>query len=161
MTQFIPSPYLCPICQDSLNLTENKKSYCCAKNHHFDVAKEGYLNLLPAQHKKSKEPGDSKAMMQARRNFLEADFYQPLAQAITNLVDQHYPDNATKRHILDMGCGEGYYSRQLSALSTHASQLDFHCLDIAKNAIMAAAKKHKEACYIVASTTNRKFVTLA
>jgi 23S rRNA (guanine745-N1)-methyltransferase len=76
MTQFIPSPYLCPICQDSLNLTENKKSYCCAKNHHFDVAKEGYLNLLPAQHKKSKEPGDSKAMMQARRNFLEADFYQ-------------------------------------------------------------------------------------
>lgn len=159
MTQLMSSAYLCPICQDSLALTENKKSYFCAKNHHFDIAKEGYLNLLPAQHKKSKEPGDSKVMMQARRGFLETGFYQPLAKAITNLVDQHYPADATKMHILDMGCGEGYYSRQISVLSTQSSHLDLHGLDIAKNAIMAASKKQKEAHYIVASSNNMPYAS--
>ncbi len=156
MTQFKNLAYLCPICQDSLEPTENKKSYLCPNNHHFDVAKEGYLNLLPAQHKKSKEPGDSKAMMIARRDFLEADFYLPLAKALAAYIDQHYaPDSSM--HILDMGCGEGYYSRQISALSKYSSDLELHGLDIAKNAIIAAAKKQKEARYIVASSNNMPY----
>lgn len=155
MTQ-TSSAYLCPICQSALSITENNKSYACAQNHHFDIAKEGYLNLLPAQHKKSKEPGDSKTMMLARRGFLEAGFYQPLAQALSTLIDQHYTTNSIMS-ILDMGCGEGYYSRQIAALSKPSSQLDLHGLDIAKNAIIAAAKKQKEAHYIVASSNDMPY----
>jgi len=143
-------PYICPICQTPLLQHLPTQSYQCSNNHHFDIAKEGYVNLLPAQHKKSKEPGDSKEMMRARRNFLEAGFYQPVAQAITNIIDQHLADTLKPR-ILDMGCGEGYYSRQIEILTQH-DKLDLHGLDIAKNAILAAAKKQPTAHFIVASS---------
>ncbi len=126
------------------------KGYYCTKKHHFDMAKEGYLNLLPAQHKKSKEPGDSRAMMRARRNFLEAGFYQEMAKAITAMIDHHRTTDAMM-HILDMGCGEGYYSRQIELHSKDSVHLDLHGIDIAKNAILAAAKKQARARFIVAS----------
>jgi 23S rRNA (guanine745-N1)-methyltransferase len=50
-----------------------------------------------------------------------------------------------------MGCGEGYYSRQIEVLTQH-DKLDLHGLDIAKNAILAAAKKQATAQFIVASS---------
>lgn len=146
-------PYICPICHSSLSLADSSKSYQCANNHHFDIAKEAYLNLLPAQHKKSKEPGDSKEMMRARRDFLEAGFYQPLAKAITQIIEDHHPTN-TKLNLLDMGCGEGYYSRQIMTLHQKPDNIELHGIDIAKNAIIAAAKKQKEANFIVASSNN-------
>ena len=114
------------------------------------MAKEGYLNLLPVQHKKTKEPGDSRAMMRSRRHFLEAGFYQPMAKALAEIVDKSAVD-ISPMHILDMGCGEGYYSRQIEQLSTHSESLDLHGIDIAKNAIFAAAKKQANARFIVAS----------
>ncbi len=142
--------YICPICQSPLLQHPASKGYYCQNKHHFDVAKEGYLNLLPVQHKKSKEPGDSREMMRSRRNFLEAGFYQPLAQAIATLIDRRRAANSPM-HILDMGCGEGYYSRQIEALCRNPETLDLHGIDIAKNAILAAAKKQPNAHFIVAS----------
>ena len=82
-------PYICPICQNSLIQHQPSQGYYCKNKHHFDKAKEGYLNLLPVQHKKSKEPGDSQAMMRSRRHFLEAGYYQPLAKALANLIDSN------------------------------------------------------------------------
>jgi 23S rRNA (guanine745-N1)-methyltransferase len=120
------------------------------------MAKEGYLNLLPVQHKKSKEPGDSRSMMRARRNFLEAGFYQPMAKAIAALISTHRTENSPM-HILDMGCGEGYYSRQMEALIDNPENLDLHGIDIAKNAIFAAAKKQTNAHFIVASCKRMPF----
>jgi len=114
------------------------------------MAKEGYLNLLPVQHKKSKEPGDSRAMMRSRRNFLEAEFYLPMAKAIAAIINQHRTETSPM-HILDMGCGEGYYSRQIEAYCDNSETLDLHGIDIAKNAIFAAAKKQANARFIVAS----------
>ena len=143
-------PYICPLCQTPLQFDATQKSYQCANNHHFDQAKEGYVNLLPAQHKKSKQPGDSKEMMRARRNFLEADFYQPLALAITKIIEEHLPQD--QANVLDMGCGEGYYSRQIQAHTSNSNQLELHGIDIAKNAIIAAAKKQPDAHFIVASS---------
>jgi len=146
-----PMPYICPLCQNPLMLHHASKGYYCTKKHHFDLAKEGYLNLLPAHYKKSKEPGDSRAMMRARRNFLEAGFYQPMAEAVTHLIDQHKTPHSPMR-ILDMGCGEGYYSRQIETQSQYKEHLDLHGIDIAKNAIFAAAKKQANARFIVASS---------
>jgi len=120
------------------------------------MAKEGYLNLLPVQHKKSKEPGDSRAMMRARRNFLEAGFFQPMAKVIAALISTHRIENSPM-HILDMGCGEGYYSRQMEALIDNPENLDLHGIDIAKNAIFAAAKKQTNAHFIVASCKRMPF----
>ncbi|MCK5190190.1 MAG: 23S rRNA (guanine(745)-N(1))-methyltransferase [Methylococcales bacterium] len=144
-------PYICPICQNPLIQHLPSKGYYCKNKHHFDLAKEGYLNLLPAQHKKSKEPGDSRAMMRARRNFLEAGFYQPMAKALANMIDKHKTETLPM-HILDVGCGEGYYSRQIEIHSQHSDNLDLHGIDIAKNAIFAAAKKQANAHFIVASS---------
>ncbi|GAL20234.1 ribosomal RNA large subunit methyltransferase A [Vibrio maritimus] len=64
--------YQCPLCQQPLTLDD--RSYRCSNNHQFDKAKEGYVNLMPVQHKRSKDPGDNKEMMQARRTFLAHDF---------------------------------------------------------------------------------------
>jgi len=143
-------PYICPICQSPLNLHQASKGYYCSNKHHFDLAKEGYLNLLPVQHKKSKEPGDSRAMMRSRRNFLEAGYYQPLAQAIAALIDKYHIEKSPM-NILDMGCGEGYYSRQIELNCANSDTLNIHGIDIAKNAIFAAAKKQPNAHFIVAS----------
>ncbi len=143
-------PFICPICQSPLKKHRPSQGYYCNNKHQFDMAKEGYLNLLPVQHKKSRKPGDSRAMMRSRRHFLESGFYHPLAQAIATLIDDYRPEKTTL-HILDMGCGEGYYCRQIE---THcqSSNLDLHGIDIAKNAILAAAKKQPNARFIVASS---------
>lgn len=138
------SCYLCPICSASLQLNPSAKSYSCENNHHYDLAKQGYLNLLPVQFKHSAEPGDNKPMMQARREFLEAGFYQPMAKAAAMMIDAHQP-----KHLLDLGCGEGYYSRMLE--SNCSSLIQLHGVDIAKFAVAAAAKKQANGRFIVAS----------
>lgn len=123
----------CPICDTTL--LPAQRSLHCKKNHCFDRAKEGYWNLLPAQHKKSQNPGDTKAMLQARRRFLEAGHYAPLVERLGQLTQ-------SAQCIFDIGCGEGYYSRQLNA---HAG------LDIAKDGVRMAAKAHPLGQYVVGS----------
>ena len=68
--------YLCPLCTQALS--REFSSYRCDNNHCFDQAKEGYVNLLPVQHKHSKAPGDNKSMVNARRAFLDKEYYSPL-----------------------------------------------------------------------------------
>jgi len=137
------SCYLCPLCAASLQL--NQKSYVCENNHRFDLAKEGYVNLLPVQFKHSVEPGDNKQMMQARREFLEAGYYEPMAKAVAMMINAHQPT-----HLLDLGCGEGYYTRKIEAYCSNPMML--HGVDIAKFAVAAAAKKRTNARFIVASS---------
>ncbi len=138
--------YNCPICSGPLALNSNGKQLCCAKNHQFDRAKQGYFNLLPVQHKKSKEPGDSKEMILARHDFLNADYYRPLADKLAQIVSEHQLGNAT---LLDLGCGEGYYSRQLRQA---LPQIDLYGMDISKAAVVKAAGQDKESQYCVASS---------
>ena len=88
----ISKSYQCPLCQQVLVF--NEQSYRCTNNHSFDQAKEGYVNLLPVQHKHSKDPGDNKAMVNARRAFLDLGFYQPLVKAITELQIKFSVENA-------------------------------------------------------------------
>ena len=123
----------CPICDTPLEPTDH--GLRCQNNHCFDQAKEGYWNLLPAQHKKSQNPGDTKAMLQARRRFLEAGHYSPLIERLSQFTQ-------SAQCMLDMGCGEGYYARQLKA---HAG------LDISKDGVRMAAKAHPSGQYVVGS----------
>lgn len=139
--------YQCPLCASSLDLDGDSKGFSCATGHHFDKAKEGYVHLLPVQHKHSKAPGDNKAMLQARHAFLAAGYYQPLAVAMATMIEHHC--HVSSMQVLDLGCGEGYYSRQLAL---QLPQLQFHGLDIAKVAIAMAAKLQPSAQFAVAST---------
>ncbi|MFA2863452.1 putative RNA methyltransferase [Acinetobacter pittii] len=128
---------MCPVCRQPLNLTE--RTWRCEQGHSYDVAKQGYVNLHVVQHKHSKNPGDTPESVDARRAFLQGGYYQPLQQAVVALLKQLHV-----KAILDIGCGEGYYT---SAMQQVVEQ----CVgvDIAKNAVQRAAKLNTEVTWVV------------
>ncbi|WP_417440248.1 putative RNA methyltransferase [Idiomarina abyssalis] len=139
---------ICPL--DGKPLRLNERSWRCDNNHSYDVAKQGYVNLLPVQNKRSKDPGDSKAMVQARREYLEQGYYEPLARALANTVLAE-GDQA----VLDAGCGEGYYLRYLVEQAEQKGiDLRVAALDISKWAVQAAAKRDKRLSWMVASNNS-------
>ena len=77
---------ICPLCQASLAPVDN--GVACNLGHRFDRARQGYLNLLPVQHKNSRDPGDNAAMVEARRRFLEGGHYAPLARRLGGFVGE-------------------------------------------------------------------------
>jgi 23S rRNA (guanine745-N1)-methyltransferase len=141
----------CPLCHFPLTLTD--RSWRCENRHQFDQAKEGYVNLLPVQHKGSREPGDSADMMQARRAFLQAGHYQPLRDNVVAVLNQHL--NQPAAQILDIGCGEGYYTGALA--SELAPEGQVYGLDVAKMAVRLAAKRYAQVLFCVASSHRLPF----
>lgn len=133
---------VCPLC--SLALIANTQGVFCANHHQFDRAKEGYLNLLPVHHKNSREPGDAKEQLMARREFLAAGYFSPLLEALKAVV------SSDTQSLLDIGCGEGYFTRHLAA---HCSKADIYGIDISKSGVRLAAKSgaHNQT-YVVASS---------
>ena len=146
--------YICPIC--NAPLVQRQKTWQCEQRHQFDCAKEGYVNLLPVQKKKTKDPGDNKEMMFARREFLNRGFYQPLSDKVNQLA-LDYANNAEK--VLDIGCGEGYYSHRLFEMLQTVPQAncELYGLDISKSAIRYAAKRYAGANFCVASAFEMPF----
>jgi 23S rRNA (guanine745-N1)-methyltransferase len=147
-----PSCWRCPVCELPLRLnsTITARLWQCDNQHRFDIAKEGYVNLLQPQHKKSKAPGDSKEMVLARRAFLSQDHYLPLAQHVSEYLLSIFSKNAhTQNHlsVFDAGCGEGYYLSSiadylLTNTFDNAGQTYSFCgIDIAKPAVQKAAKQ--------------------
>ena len=128
----------CPL--DGAPLQRQGGSLRCADGHCFDLAAQGYVNLLPVQNKRSLDPGDSKEMVAARRRFLEAGHYQPIADAVAQAVLAGAAPGRTLT-CLDAGCGEGYYLRQLATAAGDAHPLALLGLDISKWAVQAAAKR--------------------
>ncbi|PCI99186.1 MAG: rRNA (guanine-N1)-methyltransferase [Flavobacteriales bacterium] len=143
---------ICPYCKSSL-YDSKEKTYICENNHSFDIAKQGYLNLLPVNQKKSKDPGDNQMMIAARRNFLELGFYDPLIESIKNLITEKLSFVTKDIIAFDAGCGEGYYSEKalnnLPGLKT-----EILGTDISKYAVKNAAKKYKNNFYFVSSIYN-------
>lgn len=128
---------MCPVCREALSLSE--RTWRCINNHSYDVAKQGYVNLHVVQHKHSKNPGDTPESVQARRAFLSAGFYAPLQQAVVEKIRDLRIEN-----LLDIGCGEGYYTDAMQA-----EVLQCVGVDIAKNAVQVAAKLNKEVTWVV------------
>ncbi len=104
-------------------------------------------------HNSSRDPGDSAEMMQARRAFLDAGHYQPLRDAIVAQLRERLDDKATA--VLDIGCGEGYYTRVFADVLPKSPRL--HCLDVSKVAIKAAAKRYPQVTFCVASSHRLPF----
>jgi len=157
MTQ---SPFACPL--DGLPLVPVNKSLRCANNHTFDVSRYGYVNLLPVQLKPSRDPGDSKAMVAARRRVLDAGVFQPLAIAINEIATGVLTPSTTENiTLLDAGCGEGYYTASLhEALCDEQEQLAIKVagVDISRWAVTAATKRYPHLSWAVG---NNKQLPLA
>lgn len=140
---------LCPVCKESLHANESNKSLSCVNNHSFDRARQGYLNLLLAHKKKSKNPGDSQKMVIARQAFLNSDFYRPISDSLNQIIVDaalklDSPEKESPLQVLDIGCGEGYYSQRMHhSLSDHQIEHNLFGLDISKDAVIAAAKRAK------------------
>ena len=157
--------YSCPVCKQALNSELSDAlsvgSLRCEQGHHFDRHKKGYINLLLAHNKKSKQPGDDINMVAGRRAFLNAGYYQALADKVAELVLVHKP-----RSILDAGCGEGFYlnnlitqaQQQTSALASDTRQsIRAYGFDISKPAIAAAASSYKNIEWAVASSARAPY----
>ncbi|CAA0196524.1 methyltransferase domain-containing protein [Acinetobacter baumannii] len=128
---------MCPVCRQRLELVS--KTWRCEQGHSYDIAKQGYVNLHVVQHKHSKNPGDTPESVDARRAFLQGGYYQPLQQAVVHLLK-----DLKAKMVLDIGCGEGYYT---SAMQQVVEQ----CIgvDIAKNAVQRAAKLNDKVTWVV------------
>lgn len=131
----------CPL--DGDPLTQAEGAWRCPAGHSFDIAKQGYVNLLPVQKKRSNDPGDSKIMVAARQRFLNAGYYQPIAEALNHAALNGVPENMPLS-CLDAGCGEGYYLRKLAQAAPDTALLELIGLDISKWAVMAAAKQSRQ-----------------
>ena len=132
---------ICPLCVGKL--ARQERTWQCENRHSFDIARQGYVNLLPVQQKRSLQPGDTKEQVASRRAFLDGGFYAPIRDALCRLALDH----GCAGPILDVGCGEGYYSTALARV-LDASLVG---LDISKEAVRCAAGRYKDALWLCAS----------
>lgn len=132
---------ICPICEKPLSRQENR--FLCPENHSFDIARQGYVNLLPIQRKHSAHPGDTREQVLSRREFLSGGFYAPIAEALAAAAKKYDACGP----ILDVGCGEGYYCTRLAK----AMNAELTGLDISKDAVRCAAGKYKDARWLCAT----------
>lgn len=135
---------ICPICNQQLNIRD--RQFVCPQNHSFDIARQGYVNLLTVQQKHSLNPGDTRQQVLSRREFLEAGFYAPIADALINAAKEL----GIAGQILDVGCGEGYYSARLA----DALGASLTGLDISKEAVRCAAAKYKGKQWLCATAAH-------
>lgn len=145
--------FVCPYCQSPLIV--GAKTWLCdgslnnkETKHPFDVARQGYVNLLPVQNKKSKDPGDSAQSIEARHRFLSQGFYQPLQQLIAKLISakSEASTQSNTQTWLDVGCGEGYYTGAIAEAlaTTETNNPCLIALDISKPAVATTARVAKQ-----------------
>ncbi|MAE39353.1 MAG: rRNA (guanine-N1)-methyltransferase [Psychrobacter sp.] len=146
------SLFICPICQSPLvpaadtwrcDGSLNPKNTC----HPFDIARQGYVNLLPVQQKKSKAPGDSSDSILARKRFLAAGYYKPLQDLLCEQIQSILPQDEARKNKesvtwLDIGCGEGYYTEAIAQTKGIDRLI---AADISKAAVLEVAKASKAA----------------
>ena len=135
---------ICPVCSEELN--KQDRSYVCPNRHSFDIARQGYVNLLTVQQKHSLNPGDTREQVLSRRAFLEAGYYEPILNALIDTAKEL----GITGPVLDVGCGEGYYSAQL-ADALNAELVGF---DISKEAVRCAAAKYKGHTWLTATASH-------
>ncbi|QMU78666.1 methyltransferase domain-containing protein [Streptacidiphilus sp. PB12-B1b] len=131
MLQDIVEYLACPHCGQPLALADGGGPLHCPARHTFDVARQGYANLLPGDAHTG--TGDTAAMVAARQEFLGAGHYAPIAAALAGAVPRD------SDCVADLGAGTGYY---LAAVLEALPQARGLALDISKFALRRAARSH-------------------
>lgn len=143
------SLFICPHCNGTLSPVG--KSYQCPQRHTYDISAEGYIYLLEVNQKHSKIPGDTKEMVRSRREFLEKGYYKIFSDTLNQLAFRLLNENPSPI-LLDAGCGEGYYTRNLKEyLTKQGISSQMAGIDISKPAIRLAAKKSRDIEFAVGS----------
>ena len=132
----------CPVCGADCACTEDGKGLKCKgiRTHCYDFSKSGYLNLAGPR----AGAGDLKAAIRARSDFLNENYYEPLADEVCRILSEHGASVA-----LDAGCGEGYYTnRMANVCAVMGADLSVAGID---HAAKTAKREQNDAGYIVAS----------
>ncbi len=134
------SVFVCPVCLKPL--TNEGASLKCENRHCYDIAKQGYVNLLMSQKSSAKRHGDDKIMVASRRDFLDKGYYLCLRDALCDTAVRFAKEKVT---ALDAGCGEGWYTHAiLEALEASGARVRMAGIDISKQALIYAAKRSKK-----------------
>lgn len=137
--------FICPVCASPF--VRSEKTLRCAQGHSFDIAKQGYVNLLPSGRIAGHDHGDNREMIRARRDFLNAGHYAPLASRLSEIFGEITPSGGC---ILDCGCGEGYYSAYIAA-ALASREIDVLATDISRDAVSYAARRGEIRCAVANS----------
>ncbi|HWQ77336.1 MAG TPA: methyltransferase domain-containing protein [Anaerovoracaceae bacterium] len=156
--------FKCPVCGGSMYL-KRENSLACGSGHSFDLSKKGYLNLLTS----GRAPVYSKDLFESRRKVCEAGFYDPLIEALTEIIAK-YSGSSPKTGIavLDAGCGEGSHltgiSQRMNELhpgraeqNTVAGKNVFTGIDISKDSIQIAARGEPDIIWCVSDLSSLPF----
>ena len=128
----------CPVCGGTF--TREPSLLRCGNGHCFDLAKEGYVNLLPPGKGNNAHTGDEKTMVRARQTFLAAGLYAPISDGVAALLEKHLPIGHAPV-LCDSGCGEGYHTLRIAdSLSSSRGNVLVFGFDASKNAVAYAAK---------------------
>lgn len=152
----------CPVCRGPL--LETPSGYQCAALHCFDAARQGYVNLVLAHNKHSKEPGDDPEMVLSRRRFLDLGYYNPISDGINEGVASVLAglDRDSECSVLDAGCGEGFYLARLKEAMAHGSGpqlvMEYHGVDVSKFAVRFATQRDRSMGWFVASINDLPYL---
>jgi 23S rRNA (guanine745-N1)-methyltransferase len=157
-------PLACPVCDAELE--RGLETLACSAGHAFDVAREGYINLLLSQHRVGRIDGDVADMLRARRRFLESGYYRPLYELLVTKVTEVLQDRHPARLdpgracVFEVGCGEGYYigsiARELR--SAASPKTAFVGMDLSKAATRLAGKRYRDVLFFVADVHRRIYL---
>lgn len=136
---------ICPVCGSKF--TQKEKSLVCNNNHLFDIAKQGYVNLLCGKSKSGDLIGDNAAMAQSRQAFLNKGYFSALADGLCEYIASLEKENPT---MLDICCGEGYYSQKV--LEKQPGEL--YGFDLSRQMVRLAAKRKLDASFFVANISH-------
>ena len=146
--------YRCPVCKSGLERVGG--SFACNLGHNFDVSREGYVNLLLANQKKTSDPGDNKAMAEGRQKFLDMGYYDFLSDDIQKIVVAWVATSDSAEHnVLDLGCGVGFY---VGRLSESFRNIMLWGMDISRSVIQKAAKRYSDVQFSIGSGFNLPFL---
>lgn len=135
--------FVCPVC--GRDFSSDSHTLRCENGHAFDLARQGYVNLLRSQKSSEARHGDDKIMVASRTVFLDAGFYQPLRDRIAARSVSLLRASGNRAPVcLDAGCGEGYYTAHLRReLCENGFSPLVAGIDISKEAILACARRDR------------------
>ena len=132
----------CPLCGGAL--VRSGGSLVCAKRHCFDVARQGHVNLVPAQ----RESFYRRELFESRAAVFAAGVFAPVVRAIGETIDRYV--QAGRPVLVDAGCGEGYYTKNVCP-GRDMTRIGF---DLSKEAVKLAARGQSGASFLVADLAN-------
>ncbi|KFZ26135.1 MAG: 23S rRNA (guanine(745)-N(1))-methyltransferase [Candidatus Izimaplasma bacterium HR2] len=157
MFKYNDSILKCPNCGESLIKDTNNKMFSCQNNHCFDIAKQGYINLLMSNQIKGKIHGDSSEMLNARKNILFGGYYKSISNLLVRTIKQELKGKKENTSILDLGCGIGYYLKEIKD-SLDKTLINYYGIDISKSGIVEACKLDKSINWVVGSTNKLPYL---